>query len=159
MNMMLWIGTFVLLLISLIKSKDKTLQAMKIATKKFTHILSVFILVMIAFAIIVAYIPTEIFQHYIGTESGMKGILIALGLGSISVMPGFAAFPLCAVLKTQGIPYYILAAFSLTLMNVGIVTFPIERKYLGIRIAIIRNVMALFISIVIVLVVKIIFGE
>ena len=159
MNIFLWLTTAGLLILSLIKSKEKTISALRIALKKFTSILSIFLLVMAGFALIVTFVPTELLQKYIGIESGIKGIALSLGLGSISVMPGFAAFPLCAALKGEGISYYIIAAFSLSLMNVGIVTFPIEKKFLGLSVALLRNLIALIVCIIAVIIVKIVFGE
>lgn len=159
MNIFLWITTAGLLIFSLIKSTEKTKSALKIAFKKFASILSIFLLVMAGFALIVTFVPTELIQKYIGTESGIKGIVLSLGLGSVSVMPGFAAFPLCAALKGEGIPYYIIAAFSISLMNVGIVTFPFEKKFLGLSVALIRNLIALIVCIIAVIIFKIVFGE
>ncbi len=158
-NILLWGTTIILLIISLVKSKQKTVLALKTAFKKFISILSLFITVLIAYALIVTFIPGEIIQKYIGSDSGFHGILLSLGLGSITVMPGFIAFPLCAALKADGIPYYIIAAFSLTLMNVGIATFPIERKFLGFSVALSRNILAFCVCIITVLIVKIAFGE
>lgn len=108
---------------------------------------------------IVTFVPTELIQKYIGTEAGIKGIVLSLGLGSVSVMPGFAAFPLYAALKGEGIPYYIIAAFSISLMNVGIITFPIEKKFLGLSVALIINLIALIVCVIAVIIVKIVFGE
>ncbi len=159
MNIALWIITAGLLIFSLVKSKEKTIASLKKAFNKFTDILSLFLLVMAGFALIVTFLSPEFLQEYIGTESGIKGIAISLGLGSVSIMPGFAAFPLCAALKAEGIPFYIIAAFSLSLMNVGIITFPIEKKFLGFSVALIRNLIALIICIIAIIIVKIVFGE
>ena len=159
MNILLWITTAGLIIFSFIKNKEKTIAAFRVALKKFTSILSLFLLVMAGFALVVAFVPVELLQKYIGVESGMKGVALSLGLGSISVMPGFAAFPLCAALKAEGIPYYIIAAFSLALMNIGIVTFPIEKKFLGFSVALMRNLIAFVVCIIAVIVVKIVFGE
>ncbi len=159
MNIFLWIITLLLLSLSFLTNKEKTLNALKIAIKKFLSILPLFLIVMVGFALIVTFIPPNLLQKYIGTESGITGIILSLGLGSITVMPGFAAFPLCAALKGEGIPYYIIAAFSLSLMNIGVVTFPIEKKFLGLSVALIRNILALIICIIAVIIIKIVFGE
>jgi uncharacterized membrane protein YraQ (UPF0718 family) len=159
MNILLWITTAGLIIFSFIKNKEKTIAAFRVALKKFTSILSLFLLVMAGFALVVTFVPVELLQKYAGTESGIKGVALSLGLGSISVMPGFAAFPLCAALKGEGIPYYIIAAFSLALMNIGIVTFPIEKKFLGFSVALMRNLIAFVVCIIAVIVVKIVFGE
>jgi uncharacterized membrane protein YraQ (UPF0718 family) len=159
MNLALWIFTGCALVISLIKNKKKTISALKAAYKKFVYILSLFLIIMAGYAVVITFLPPDMMQDYIGAESGLNGIILSLSLGSVSVMPGFAAFPLCAALKSEGIPLYILAAFSISLMNVGVVTFPIEKKYLGVKVAIIRNIIALFISILAVIAFKLVFNE
>jgi len=159
MNIIIWTSSIILLILSLIKDREKTLRALKIAWKAFSNIASVFVLVLVLYALFVAFVPTDVIQRAIGGESGVLGVIIALGLGSVSVMPGFAAFPLCAALYTQHVPYYILAAFSVSLMNVGVVTFPIERKFLGTKVALVRNLLGLTVSIVTVIVVKLVMGE
>ncbi len=159
MNIFLWIITAILLVFSFFKDKKKSMKALKMALKKMLNMLPLFLFVMSGFALIITFIPAEIMQKYIGSDSGIRGVLLALGFGSISVMPGFAAFPLCAGLKMQGIPYYVIAGFSVSLMTVGVVTFPIEKKTLGTKIAILRNIVSLFIAITAVFVMKIIFGE
>jgi uncharacterized membrane protein YraQ (UPF0718 family) len=159
MNLALWIFTGCALVISFIKNKKKTISALKAAYKKFVYILSLFLIIMAGYAVVITFLPPDMMQDYIGAESGLNGIILSLSLGSVSVMPGFAAFPLCAALKSEGIPLYILAAFSISLMNVGVVTFPIEKKYLGVKVAIIRNIIALFISILAVIAFKLVFNE
>ena len=159
MTIFLWAFTAGLLSISLIKDFRKTKQALKIATKKFNSVFLIFILVLAGFALLITFVPPELIREYLGTESGMKGVIVATGLGSISVMPGFAAFPLCAALRMEGIPYYIIAAFSITLMNVGIVTFPLEKQFLGLKVTLLRNGLALIVSLITVICIKFLFGE
>jgi uncharacterized membrane protein YraQ (UPF0718 family) len=159
MNIIIWTLAIILLLVSFFLDRHKTIKALITAWKSFSKIAPIFFLVLVCYALLVSYISPETIQQAIGNDSGLAGVALSLGLGSISVMPGFAAFPLCAALYTQGIPYYILAAFSLTLMNVGIVTFPIEQKYLGTKVALIRNLLGLSVSIIAMLIVKLVFGE
>lgn len=159
MNFILWIVTALLLTFSLIKSGRKTAAALVIALKKLADLLSLFLLIMIAFALVVTITPPELLQRWIGSESGIRGVIIALGLGSVAVMPGFAASPLCAALRSAGVPYYIIAAFSLSLMNIGIITFPVEKRFLGLKVAIVRNLLALPVCIIVVIVFKVVFRE
>jgi len=158
-NYSLWILTAGLLIFSFSKSKETTLLALKKAYQKLQKILPRFLLIMSGFALIITFVSPELMNKYIGIESGIKGIATALGIGSISIMSGFAAFPLCAALRVEGIPYYIIAAFSVSLMSVGVVTFPLEKKFLGTKVAIVRNVLAFAVTIVVVIVMKIVFGE
>ncbi len=53
----------------------------------------------------------------------------------------------------------ILAAFTTTLMMVGVLTVPIEKEYFGIKVIIIRNAVGLLIVLTVIVVIGIFFGE
>ncbi len=78
----------------------------------------------------------------IGKESGFIGVILASLIGSITLIPGFVAFPTAAMLLKSGAGYIQIAAFISTLMMVGIVTFPVEIKYFGKKLTILRNLTA-----------------
>ena len=79
----------------------------------------------------------------LGKESGMVGMAIAAVIGSITLIPGFIAFPLAASLLAAGAGYGQIAMFLTTLMMVGIVTLPLEVTYFGKRLAVMRNALGL----------------
>ena len=72
--------------------------------------------------------PKQI-SKLLGSESGWYGVLIAAVIGSITLIPGFVAFPLAAALLKSGAGYMQIAVFVSTLMMVGIVTLPVEISY------------------------------
>jgi len=74
-------------------------------------------------------------------------------------MPGFIVFPLAGILVDRGVPYMIIASFSITLMMVGILTYPIEKAYLGARVTIIRNLISFVIALVVAIIIGVVFGE
>ena len=53
----------------------------------------------------------------------------------------------------------VLSAFSTTLMMVGVLTYPIEKEYFGVRLTLLRNIMSLFIAFVVALMTGIFFRE
>ena len=53
----------------------------------------------------------------------------------------------------------VLSAFTTTLMMVGVLTFPIEKEYFGVKVAVIRNVIGLFIALSVAVATGIFFGE
>ncbi|WP_258006265.1 hypothetical protein [Mesotoga sp. B105.6.4] len=69
-------------------------------------------------------------------------MMIASAVESITLIPGFVAFPTVAILVDNGAGITQIALFISTLMMVGVVTFPVEKKYLRTRLTIMRNVMA-----------------
>jgi len=77
----------------------------------------------------------------------------------VSMMPGFIAFPLGGLLVAKGVPYMVISAFTTSLMMVGILSFPLEKQYLGVKPALIRNLIALVVSILVATVTGLAFGE
>lgn len=151
--------TGLVLLISFIVNKQKTIKAIKIAVAKFKKIFPAFITMLIFVSIILFLFPDEVISNYLGNSSKIISVLLASFIGSITLMPGFVAFPLSGILLTKGVPYMVLSAFTTTLMMVGILTYPIEKEYFGAKVAIIRNIISFFIALSVAAVTGIFFGE
>jgi hypothetical protein len=60
----------------------------------------------------------------------------------VTLIPGFVSFPLAAALYENGAGLMQIAVFVSALMAVGVVTLPVEIKYFGRKVSIIRNVLA-----------------
>jgi len=155
----LCIVTGLSILISAILDRKKTVMALKIAWKKFAKILPVFLTMLILVSIILFLIPDTMISHYLGNDSKFIGIVCASTFGSLTLMPGFVAYPLCGILLKKGVSYMVLAAFTTTLMMVGILTYPVEKEYFGVKVTVIRNVVSFFIALIIALVIGLCFGE
>jgi uncharacterized membrane protein YraQ (UPF0718 family) len=143
----------VLLAISFFKDRKKTFQALKKAWKAFENILPQFLAILLLIGLMLAVLSPETISSIIGKESGWLGILLAAILGSITLIPGFIAFPLAAALLSNGAGLTQIAVFVSTLMMVGIVTMPVEMKYFGKRATLTRNGLAFVFSILVALVI------
>lgn len=147
------IGLYVIagtaLIVSFIKSKEKTIIALKKAWKSFENILPQFLTILIIIGIILAVLTPEQISSFIGNESGWLGVVVASLIGSITLVPGFIAFPLASALLKNGAGYMQIAAFISTLMMVGIVTIPLEMKYFGKKTALLRNMEAFIFSFIV----------
>jgi len=146
-------------LISFIVNREKTLKALKIAARRFINILPAFLVMLILVSIVLFLVPDEVISTYLGIDNRLVGVFWASLFGSITLMPGFIAYPLCGILLKQGVPYMVLAAFATTLMMVGVLTYPIEKQYFGIKVTVVRNVISLFIALVVAVMTGIFFGE
>ena len=153
------IPTALALSISLIANRGKTLQAVKIAARRFADIAPAFLGMLILVSVALYLVPGELISDYVGSSNRLVSVLIACSLGSITVMPGFVAFPLCGILANEGVLYMVLAAFSTTLMMVGVLTYPLEKRYFGPRVTIVRNGISFCIALVVALAIGISFGE
>jgi len=147
---LLLVIALVCLLASLIADRNKTWAGVAKGLKMFLNLLPAILSVLILVSIFLFFLPNETLVHYLGKESGIMGYVIAALLGSISLIPGFIAYPLAGILLKNGVSYPVIAVFITTLMMVGILTLPIEIKYFGARTAILRNILyflgALFIG-------------
>ena len=155
----MWICTAGALSISLVKSREKTLAAIRVAARRMWNIAPLFLLVMVLFAAAITIIPESVISKTIGSDSGPGGLITGIIVGSVAMMPGFIAFPLCGALLTQGVPYYVLAGFTLALMNVGFVTLPMQIQYLGFKVTIVRNLIGVLVAVLVAVVVCFAFGE
>lgn len=155
----LYVITAVALAASLIASRRKTLQALKLAGRRFLRLLPAFLTMLCLVALALALLPRELLFRYLGGEGLWSTAGIAAVLGSVTLMPGFIAFPLSGLLLKEGAAYLVLAAFTTTLMMVGVVTFPVERQFMGTRVALLRNFISLLIALAVTAGIGLYFGE
>lgn len=155
----LYILTLITLLVSFFADRKKTIKALKIAFKKMVNILPAFFVMLILVSFILYLIPNEMILFYLGSENKWLGLLSASCFGSLTLMPGFIAFPLSGILLKKGVSYMVLSAFTTTLMMVGVMTFPVERAYFGSKVTLIRNVLSFMIAMIVAFFMGIFFGE
>jgi uncharacterized membrane protein YraQ (UPF0718 family) len=135
------------LILSFMKDKKKTKQALMKGKKSFLKLLPELVSIMFFVGISLSIIDPSTVSKIIGDQSGILGIIIALVIGSSTLIPGFVAFPLGATLLNNGAGYPQVAAFISTLMAVGVATLPAEIKYFNKSTALVRNGLTLVICI------------
>lgn len=148
-NYILYVITIVLLVISYYKDKKKTKMSLKKAWKSFENILPEFLGVIMLVGILLALLNPQVISQIIGNNSGWLGVIIGAVIGSITLIPGFVAFPMAAMLLKNGAGYMQMGAFISTLMMVGIVTMPVEIKYFGKKLTILRNFLSFIFSFIV----------
>jgi uncharacterized membrane protein YraQ (UPF0718 family) len=149
LNVILYVIVITLLVISFIKDKRKTKKAIKKAWKSFEKILPQFLGVIVLVGIILAIFDAEFISKIIGAESGWYGVILSALVGSVTLIPGFVAFPTASMLLENGAGYMQIGAFISTLMMVGVVTIPVETKYFGKKLTLIRNLYAFIFSFIV----------
>ena len=146
-NGAIYLIAIIFLIISFIKSRQKTKNALIKAWNSFKNILPLLLGVILLIGLMLSILDTKLISRIIGEKSGALGVLLASVVGSITLIPGFIAFPTAALLLEGGAGYIQIAAFVQTLMMVGIVTLPMEIKYFNKKVAILRNVISFVLSI------------
>jgi len=143
----------ILLVLSLVKDRKKTRTALLKAWKAFENILPQFLAILFLAGILLAFLTPETISRIIGRKSGWLGVVGAALVGSVTLIPGFLAFPMAALLLKNGAGAMQIGAFVSTLMMVGVITLPVEIKYLGRKVAFLRNLMAFGFSFLVALVI------
>lgn len=145
-NYILYGLTILLLVFSYYKNKKKTKMALKKAWKAFENILPEFLTVIMFVGILLAVFNAQLISRVIGSGSGWFGVIIAAAVGAITLIPGFVAFPTAAMLLQNGAGYMQIGAFLSSLMMVGVVTMPVEMKFFGKKLTLLRNLFAFIFS-------------
>ena len=148
-NKIFYLLTISLVLLSYFKDKEKTKLSLKKAWKSFVNILPKLLGIVSAVGIIITFLNPETIGKLIGDSSGWSGVILAAIVGSVTLIPGFVAFPTAAMLLQNGAGYMQLGAFISTLMMVGLVTIPMEIEYFGKKVAILRNTLAFCFSLIV----------
>lgn len=147
------------LLVSFLFNRKKTGKALKIAGKKFLKILPSILIFIVAVAVFLFFVPEDAIARALGGDKILTGVLTASAVGSVAFVPGFVVFPLCGMLRAQGVTYMVLSAFTTTLMMVGILSFGVEKEIFGFKLALVRNVSGFIMALVVALATGLIFGE
>lgn len=123
-------------------SHDKTRAALGKARKSLLMILSPLATVILLVALVLTALPPSVLSRLVGAQSGFLGVLLASVAGSVTLIPGFAAFPMARMLLDNGAGIVQVGVLVSTLMMVGVVTMPMERSIFGWKAVIARNVLA-----------------
>lgn len=121
------------------KDKQKTRQSLKKAWKAFDNILPAFALILLLIGVAMAVISPATVNELLGANSGAGGLFVAAALGSITLIPGFIAFPLAKAVLEMGAGVMQVAVFISTLMMVGVVTAPMEIQFFSRKAMLLRN--------------------
>lgn len=128
-----------LVMASWVLDRKKTIYGIKKGFMMFKNIALPFINILILISVALYLVPPNLIVQYLGGQTGFLGIAIAAIAGSITLIPGFISYPIAATLIRAGASYAVVATFMTTLMMVGVITFPLETKYFGKKVAFLRN--------------------
>jgi len=130
-----------LLLLSLLRDRGRTAQALLTAWKITLQVLPVLFFIFILMGTLQAFVPKETIAGLLGAKSGPGGVLLAEAVGCFALIQPAAVFPFSGYLLRSGASYAAIAGFVLTAILIGISTLPLEAKLLGIRFTAARNIL------------------
>jgi uncharacterized membrane protein YraQ (UPF0718 family) len=143
---LLYALTVLALILSCLKNKTKTEQAIRKGIKSFENILPIFLALILLIGIILSILTPQTISELLGANSGLHGIVLAGVVGSCSVIPGFVTFPLAKTLMENGAGVLQVIIFISTSVMVGVITLPLEIAYFGKKASYVRNGLAVIFS-------------
>ncbi len=146
-----WIVGSLLMIFSVIKSKQNTVESMKKSKKMMGNMIGDIIAIIMLIGLILTLVPVTLIQDYLGASSVFLSTIAASLVGSVTLIPAFVAFPLVGSFVDSGASIVPAAAFLTTLTMVGVATFPLEKKEFGLKFAIYRNGMSFVAAVIIAL--------
>ena len=86
-------------------NKELGMKAIKITGFSFKEMILVIPPVFVLLGLLDVWVPKEVMIKYMGEDSGLKGILLAILLGSAAAGPLYGAFPVAAVFMKKGVKF------------------------------------------------------
>lgn len=146
----------VMLTLSGLKNGKAMKGALKKSTVQFFKLLPQVMFIMLFVGLSITLISPEFIARILGEDSGLKGILAAVSIGGVTLLPSFIAIPLGATVRDQGAGILQVAGFISALMGIGVATFSMEKKYFGFTFALYRNLGSLIITLIFVAVLAVV---
>lgn len=128
------IGVGVILLINFNFGKE----ALKVTTYSVKEMLLVLPPIFVLLGLLDVWVPKETMVKYMGEKSGLKGILLALFLGSAAAGPLYGAFPVAAIFMKKGAKFSNVLIFIGAWSTTKIPMFLFEVAGLGAKFAVTR---------------------
>lgn len=133
---------FIIILIAMLVltffNRQLGLKALSITGNSVKEMLLVIPPIFILLGLLDVWVPRETMIKYMGEGSGMKGILLAIFIGSAAAGPLYGAFPVAAVFMKKGVKFMNILIFIGAWSTTKIPMFLFEMAALGSKFAIAR---------------------
>jgi uncharacterized membrane protein YraQ (UPF0718 family) len=114
------------------------IKALSISAYSLKEMLLVIPPVFVLLGLLDVWVPRETMMKYMGEGSGIKGIILAIILGSVAAGPLYGAFPIAAVFMKKGVKFSNILIFIGAWSTTKIPMFLFEIASLGMNFAITR---------------------
>lgn len=94
--------------------------------------------ILILMGLLDVWVSREMIESHLGKESGVKGIVISILLGSVAAGPLFTAFPIAKSLTRKGVRTANTVIFLGSWATIKIPMLIMESSFIGVRFAMLR---------------------
>ena len=142
------------------KGPGTALAGLKSGGKLFWDILPVMVFAFFAAGMIMQVLPRDLLTHWLGEESGPRGLIIATLAGAVTPGGPFVQFPIVAALLKGGAGVAPLMAYVTSWSLLGINRFLVfEMPILGLKLSVSRMVASLIFPIIIGVITRLLFTK
>jgi uncharacterized membrane protein YraQ (UPF0718 family) len=131
------------------KDKQKGLKAVKIGLQTIFSMLPMIIGILSILGVLSSFVSPDQISKTLGDQAGLGGFFFISIVSSFMQIPGIIAFPIAASLKESGAAIATVAVFACASTMSSVITFPIEIKYLGKKLPIIRITLTYIICVIV----------
>ncbi|RKD31924.1 permease [Thermohalobacter berrensis] len=135
------IVTVILYLFTLVVNSEIFFTAIKTTAGYLKEMFQILPAVFIISGLITVWVPKEVIIKNFGKESGLKGKLISVFIGSISAGPIYAAFPVAFSLLGKGASISNIVIIISSWAVVKVPMMIVESKFIGFQFMIIRGIL------------------
>lgn len=89
------------------------------------------------------FVSQEVIVRYLGSGSGVRGFLLAVGLGSLPTGPLYVAFPLVRAMRAKGAGTANMVGFLTAWASIKLPQEIVELRFLGLRFTVTRLALTL----------------
>jgi len=115
------------------------LSALKSATFQFGSMLKVVPPIFLMIGLLDIWVPREVMIRLMGEKSGLKGILVAFFMGTLTAGPLVAAFPVAMIMLRKGAKYSNVLFFLMIWASAKLPILFFQATTLGVRYTLLTN--------------------
>lgn len=135
--------TVLLYIATLIYNNDVFLKSIKTTGGYLKEMVQILPAVFVISGLITVWVPREIITKRLGNDSGLKGNLLSMILGSVSAGPIYAAFPIAFSLINKGASIINIVILISTWAVIKVPMLVVESKFLGMNFMIVRTLLTI----------------
>lgn len=154
-----FILTLAITVIIFILDKESGKSVLTIAESSFIQMIMVLPPIMLLLGLMDVWVPRETMMKFMGNNSGVVGVLLAIALGSVAAGPLYAAFPITGVFIKKGVKFSNIMIFIGAWCTTKIPTLFFELSALGARYTFTRMIVNLPFIIIIAYLIEKILGK
>ena len=140
-----FISSVAIILLSIFPEKRG--EVIAVSLEFFVEMILILPAVMVLMGLFTVFVPKDLVVRYLGRESGLRGIFIAILMGALPTGPLYIAFPIASALLKKGARVSNIVVFLTAWSCIKLPQELVELEFLGFRFMLARLVLTVIFAI------------